>query len=69
MQNVAVNMSENSLEATGKVDIVRDNTTITSEKLAVSEGGKILVFENKVRMTIQPKDQAGAENGDNNANP
>ncbi len=68
MQNVSVDIGESLFQATGSVSIERGDTAISAETLAVSEGGKLLIFEKQVRMTIQPGRGDAANNGDGNAN-
>lgn len=66
MRTAQIDMKTGTLRATDSVDLKRQDGAITAEQLDVSKGGKVLVFEKNVRMTLSPKDQAS---GEGNANP
>ena len=66
MRTAQIDMNTGTLRATDSVDLKRQDGAITAEELDVSKGGKVLVFEKNVRMTLTPKDQAS---GEGNANP
>lgn len=49
-----IDMGARHLRTSDPVDITTPNARITADSLEVSEGGKVLVFDRKVKMTIQP---------------
>ena len=51
------------------VDVSRGGSRITADSMAVQDNGKVLVFENKVRVNIDPASlkAAGQQSGEANA--
>lgn len=59
-----VNISNGEMKTDKPVDIKTDAAHIRSEKMRIEEGGKVLVFEDKVHLIIEPaKTEAGAVTG------
>lgn len=55
MRNAVMDLNEGTLKATDNVDVTRAEGDITSEEASYSKDGKTLVFEKKVRMTVDPR--------------
>jgi lipopolysaccharide export system protein LptC len=55
LASARIDIGKNSLSTDKPVDISTAGSRITAGKLSVSEGGKLLVFETNVRLTIDPK--------------
>ena len=55
LASARIDIAKNSLSTDKPVDISSAGSRITAGKLSVSEGGKLLVFETNVRLTIDPK--------------
>ena len=55
LASARIDIAKNSLSTDKPVDISTAGSRITADKLSVSEGGKRLVFETNVRLTIDPK--------------
>ena len=55
LASARIDIAKNSLSTDKQVDISTAGSRITADKLSVSEGGKLLVFETNVRLTIDPK--------------
>jgi lipopolysaccharide export system protein LptC len=54
LQDAVLNFETHSLKTEMPVDIRQPGTHIQAGSLSVTDGGSILVFEKRVRMTIQP---------------
>ena len=54
MQSADIDMNSQHLSTDRPVDITTSQARLTAESMTVIEGGKQLVFERKVRMTINP---------------
>lgn len=55
LSSARIDIAKNALNTDEPVDISTNGSRITAGKLSVSEGGKLLVFEKNVRLTIDPK--------------
>ena len=62
LKSADIDMNASHLSSNDPVDITTPQARLTAESLSVSDGGKVLVFDRKVRMTIQPSafNNAGA---------
>ncbi|MCO6049454.1 LPS export ABC transporter periplasmic protein LptC [Mesorhizobium sp. RP14(2022)] len=63
LRDVSVDVGKSTMQASGRVEIEREDASISADKLSVSENGKLFVFENKVHMVIKPsqKKPSGAD--------
>lgn len=64
-----IDIANNNLSTTDPVDIKTDSSWITAESLVVSEGGKRLMFDKRVRLTIDPKKLKTTDAGDTASSP
>ena len=55
LKSARIDIGKNGLSTNEPVDITSKGSRITADSLQVSEGGKLLVFEKRVRLTIDPK--------------
>lgn len=55
LASARIDIAKNTLNTDKPVEISTAGSRITADKLSVSEGGKLLVFETNVRLTIDPK--------------
>lgn len=70
MRTALVDLDKGTIQATDSVDVKRQEGAITAENAEYSRDGKVLTFENKVRMTLDPRPKKDtASNGEGNANP
>ncbi|MGQ5717242.1 LPS export ABC transporter periplasmic protein LptC [Pseudochrobactrum asaccharolyticum] len=53
-------MSKGEMATNKPVDIRTENAHIRANKMRIKEGGKVMVFENDVHLTIQPVEEAAA---------
>ena len=64
LQSAFLNINDGALKTTDPVDITLDGTNITADTMTILENGKVLIFDKRVRMNIQPgKMTAGNETG------
>ncbi|HEV7255957.1 MAG TPA: LPS export ABC transporter periplasmic protein LptC [Mesorhizobium sp.] len=63
-----VHISDGSMDAQGDVAVTTPEAVLTSDTLAVREGGEILIFERNVRMTIEPGGLGASDDGDGDEN-
>jgi lipopolysaccharide export system protein LptC len=54
MKSAKIDIANNHLSTSDPVDITTQNSRITADSLEVSEGGKRLIFDKRVRLTIDP---------------
>ncbi|MDI6027427.1 LPS export ABC transporter periplasmic protein LptC [Corticibacterium sp. UT-5YL-CI-8] len=54
-QSAFLNMAEGEMTTSEPVQIKLDGSTINSDSMNVLQNGKVFVFENKVRVTIEPQ--------------
>ncbi|PYE89365.1 LPS export ABC transporter periplasmic protein LptC [Phyllobacterium leguminum] len=54
MKSADVNMSTGRITTDQPVDIRDGNTHISADKMQIRENGKVMVFENKVKLVIDP---------------
>lgn len=54
LQSADIDMNAKHLSTGDPVDITTSQARLTAESMQVSDGGKVLVFDGHVRMTIQP---------------
>ncbi len=62
--NADIDMGSGTLRTDRKVDIDINGSRITSDSLTVEQNGKLLVFDNNVRMTLSPENLK-RQRGDN----
>ena len=63
-----LDMSTGDFEAKASVKVERDGSSVTSDKLQVTQGGTVLTFMNNVKVSIRPGQMkaAPATNGESN---
>ncbi|EKF20064.1 LPS export ABC transporter periplasmic protein LptC [Nitratireductor pacificus] len=54
LQSAQIDIEGSSLESSKPVEIELDGTRIAADSFAASEGGKVFVFDKRVRVTIDP---------------
>lgn len=54
LQSAFINVGDGNLETAQPVDIERRGSRIRADSMTITERGKVLIFENRVRLTIQP---------------
>ncbi|TPN49101.1 LPS export ABC transporter periplasmic protein LptC [Mesorhizobium sp. B1-1-4] len=60
-KSVFLDMGKGTMKTDNPVDVSRDGSQITANSLSVQDNGKVLVFENKVRVNIDPANLKAAE--------
>jgi lipopolysaccharide export system protein LptC len=68
LKSAFLDMANGSMKTDDPVDIVRNGSRITSETMAVEDNGKVLVFEKRVRVNIDPATMKAANNTSGAAN-
>lgn len=63
LTSARVDIGKNGLSTSEPVDITTDGARITADSMQVSDGGKLLVFEKRVRLVIDPKKMKAADGG------
>lgn len=65
LSSAFVNIATGDLKTSDPVDITLNGSHITADSMTVADRGKVLVFDQKVRMTMMPesKKPAGHKNG------
>ncbi len=66
LKSARIDISKNGLSTSEPVDITTNGSHITADSMQISEGGKLLVFDKRVRLTIDPKKLNNAK-GEQNA--
>jgi lipopolysaccharide export system protein LptC len=68
-KSVFLDMGKGSMKTGDPVDVSRDGSRITAGSMAVEDNGKVVVFENKVSVHIDPATMKAAEakSGESNA--
>ena len=61
LRDVSVDVGKSTMQASGRVEIEREDASVSADKLSVSENGKLFVFENKVHMVIKPSQKKPSE--------
>jgi lipopolysaccharide export system protein LptC len=54
LESAKIDIGNNHLSTSDPVDITTSNSKITADTMEVSEGGKRLIFDKRVRLTIDP---------------
>lgn len=69
LMSANVDIGGGSMSTADPVEITLDRSRITADSMAISENGKVFVFEKRVRVDIEPKNKAGdaAEKGKTDA--
>jgi lipopolysaccharide export system protein LptC len=69
LKSAFLDIDKGNMKTEQPVDISRPGSRITSDTMAVEEGGKVMIFENRVRMSIDPAATRADEkkSGDTNA--
>jgi lipopolysaccharide export system protein LptC len=69
LKSVFLDMGKGTMKTDDPVDVSRGGSRITADSMAVQDNGKVLVFENKVRVNIDPASlkAAGQQSGEANA--
>lgn len=63
LMSASMDINSGTMTTTDPVEIVMNGSKITAELLNISENGKVLVFENRVRVDIQPKQREAGTSG------
>jgi len=68
-KSVFLDMGKGSMKTNDPVDVSRGGSRITADSMSVQDNGKVLVFENRVRVNIDPASLKAAEakSGESNA--
>jgi lipopolysaccharide export system protein LptC len=53
LSKASINLSTNEMTSGAPVDIIRDGSRITADGMRITEGGKVIVFENHVRLIVE----------------
>lgn len=69
LKSAFLDMGKGNMKTNDPVDITRDGSHISSDTMSVENNGKILIFEKRVRVNIDPAKLKTAENqsGETNA--
>lgn len=68
LNSAYLEIDKGTLKTSKPVEIMQDGSVITADSMSIGENGKVLVFENRVRLTIIPKPAAPkGQSGDDNA--
>ncbi|TIT31488.1 MAG: LPS export ABC transporter periplasmic protein LptC [Mesorhizobium sp.] len=69
LKSVFLDMGKGTMKTDDPVDVSRGGSRITADSMAVQDNGKVLVFESKVRVNIDPASLKAAEQqgGESNA--
>lgn len=68
-KSVFLDMGKGSMKTDNPVDVSRGGSRITADSMSVQDNGKVVVFENRVRVNIDPASLKAAEakSGEQNA--
>ncbi|TIU31947.1 MAG: LPS export ABC transporter periplasmic protein LptC [Mesorhizobium sp.] len=68
-KSVFLDMDKGSMKTSNPVDVSRGGSRITADSMSVEENGKVVVFESRVRVNIDPAalKAAGIKSGEENA--
>jgi lipopolysaccharide export system protein LptC len=68
-KSVFLDMGKGTMKTDDPVDVSRGGSRITADSMSVQENGRVLVFENRVRVNIDPASLKAAEakSGESNA--
>ena len=61
--DVDVDIGTGSLQTTNPVSLITENATITADSLRVENNGERIIFDKRVRMTLNPSSANPANNG------
>lgn len=69
LKSAFLDMGKGNMKTSDPVDITRDGSRISSDTMSVENNGKVLIFEKRVRVNIDPAKLKTAENqsGETNA--
>ncbi|RVC71984.1 LPS export ABC transporter periplasmic protein LptC, partial [Mesorhizobium sp. M2A.F.Ca.ET.046.02.1.1] len=64
-----LDMGKGSMKTSNPVDVSRGGSRITADSMSVEDNGRLVVFENRVRVNIDPTalKAAGVNSGEQNA--
>jgi lipopolysaccharide export system protein LptC len=68
LKSAFLDMGKGLMKTDDPVDIARDGSRITSDAMSVEDNGKVLVFEKRVRVNIDPATMRAAEDTNGAAN-
>lgn len=68
-KSVFLDMGKGSMKTSNPVDVSRGGSRITADSMSVEDNGRLVVFENRVRVNIDPAGlkAAGVKSGEQNA--
>jgi len=61
LKSAAIDLATRNVTTDDPVTIKMDGSTITANTMSVSEGGKVLVFKDRVRINMKPRNSADKE--------
>lgn len=68
LKSAFLDIGKGTMKTDDPVDITRDGSRVTSDTMTVQDHGKVLVFEKRVRVNIDPATMKAAENTNGAAN-
>ncbi|TIU38699.1 MAG: LPS export ABC transporter periplasmic protein LptC, partial [Mesorhizobium sp.] len=68
-KSIFLDMGKGSMKTSNPVDVSRGGSRITADSMSVEDNGRLVVFENRVRVNIDPTalKAAGVNSGEQNA--
>ncbi|TPN79359.1 LPS export ABC transporter periplasmic protein LptC [Mesorhizobium sp. CU2] len=68
-KSIFLDMGKGSMKTSNPVDVSRGGSRITADSMSVEDNGRLVVFENRVRVNIDPAalKAAGVQSGEQNA--
>jgi lipopolysaccharide export system protein LptC len=68
-KSIFLDMGKGSMKTSNPVDVSRGGSRITADSMSVEDNGRLVVFENRVRVNIDPAGlkAAGVQSGEQNA--
>ena len=63
LKSASMDIAAGTMSTTDPVEIVMNDSRITAESLNITDNGKVLVFEHRVRVDIQPKQKEAGNSG------
>jgi len=68
LKSAFLDIGKGIMKTDDPVDITRNGSRVTSDTMTVQDNGKVVVFEKRVRVNIDPATMKAAENSDGAAN-
>lgn len=67
LQSAFLDMGKGNMKTDDPVDITRQGSRITADTMKVQDNGKVLIFEKRVRVNIDPAKMKAVKSGESNA--